>query len=232
MSHKESRLFSPPGDTRLFVILGPYGSGKSEISLNLALALKKQGRITALADLDIVNPYFRAREQEAMLEEKGIRLIAPEGELRHADLPSIPPGFWTLLQDQSLSGVIDLGGDKAGARVLAGWAKDVYKYKPQVWYVFNRARFDNAALDKAIASLRQLEAQVGLSITGILHNTHLLSETDAGTIREGARAAHELAQSARLPLVAHCVPRGLADSLTDVSPIMPMDLHLLRPWEE
>lgn len=231
MTPDSLRLFSPACHDRVFVILGPYGTGKSEISLNIALLLKAQGRSTALADLDIINPYFRSREQERMLAEKGIRLIAPEGAIRHADLPSVPPGLWTLLQDESLSGVIDLGGDKAGARVLAGWAQQIVQHKPQVWYVFNRARFDNATLNKTVGSLRQLEAQAGLAITGILHNTHLLSETEGDTIREGAKSARELAQACSLPLVAHCVPQRLVDELRDLAPLLPMRLHLLRPWE-
>ncbi|HPY94550.1 MAG TPA: hypothetical protein PLR12_03915, partial [Clostridia bacterium] len=89
----DPRLFSPPEDKRLFVILGPFGTGKTEISLNLALALAAQGRQAALADLDLVNPYFRSREKEEVLEQAGVRLIAPEGALRHADLPSIPPAL-------------------------------------------------------------------------------------------------------------------------------------------
>lgn len=231
MQTKPETPVFPPRDARLFVILGPYGAGKSEISLNLALAMKAQGRKTALCDLDIVNPYFRSREQETMLMQAGIWLMAPEGELRHADLPSIPQGLGALISDQSLSGVIDLGGDKPGARVLAGWAKAMAGKNPQVCYVFNRARFDNASLDSALLNLRLLEAQAGLPITGILHNTHLLGDTDAATIREGARAAKALADASDLPILAHCIPSHLVADLPELVPVLPMTLHLKRPWE-
>lgn len=227
----ERVLFAPPRDRRLFVVLGPFGAGKSEIALNLALALRAQGRQAALADLDLVNPYFRAREQEALLEQAGVRLIAPEGALRHADLPSIPPALWQLVFNQELSGVLDIGGDPTGARVLGAYAGDIIKQRPAVWYVFNQARHDNASAQQALMSLRQIEAQAGLQVEGVLHNTHLSHETTAGTLQEGAEAAAAFARTAGLPLICHCVKAALLDQVAGLFPLFPLTLYLRRPWE-
>lgn len=228
----EPRLFTLPGDTRLFILLGPFGSGKTEIALNLALALAAEGHRTALADLDLVNPYFRSREKDTMLESRGVKLIAPEGALRHADLPSIPPALWQLVFDQSLRGVMDIGGDRTGARVLGAYAADIKKQRPAVWYVFNQARYDNKDLAAARHNLAQIEAYAGLRVTGILHNTHLIHDTTAEAVLAGAEAARAFAGDAGLPLVCHCVRRDLLPSLKGLSPVFPMDTYMNRPWED
>lgn len=228
----EQTLFSPPLDTRLFVILGAFGSGKTEISLNLALALKAQGRQTALCDLDIVNPYFRSREKERMLEEAGVLLIAPEGPVRHADLPSIPPALRQLIYAGDVAGVLDVGGDRTGARVLGGYARDIMGQSPAVWYVFNQSRYDNVDLEAALGSFHQIQAQSGLTINGILHNTHLIADTTADTLMAGVAAARHFAAQTQLPLICHCARQDLVPELVDLSPLFPMTLFMNRPWED
>ena len=112
---------------RLTVIVGHSGSGKTELSVNLALWLAHTGQKTALADLDVVNPYFRSRERADLLDENGIRLITSSQACMDADLPSMPVELNTLLDDKSLTGILDIGGDAVGARVLA-------RYKPKLTY--------------------------------------------------------------------------------------------------
>ncbi len=222
----------PPHDVRIFVILGAYGAGKTEFSVNLALALAARGRRTALADLDIVNPYFRSREKSALLANKGVRLIAPQGELRDADLPVFPADLRTLLDDTGLTGVIDLGGDPAGARALAAFSGDLLSLHPAVWYVLNRSRFENADARRAIQSLQGIQAVLGLRVTGLVSNTHLLSDTDAALVREGAAFAGLLAVLTGLPVACHAVRDSLAPELADLHPLFPMTLRMNRPWED
>lgn len=232
MSAAEARLFTPPKDKRLFVILGAFGTGKTEFSINLALALAKQGRDTAIADLDLVNPYFRSREKEELLLQAGIALIAPEGALRNADLPSIPPAFRPLLFDSDRAGVLDVGGDRTGARVLGSFTKEITAQQPEVWYVYNHARYDNKDTQTALVSLRQVEAQSGLNVTGLVNNTHLLSHTTLETLITGAENAAKLAELAGLPLICHCAEESLARENPGLDPLFPMKLHMNRPWEE
>ncbi len=222
----------PPLGTRVFVILGAYGAGKTEFAVNLALALAAQGRKTALADLDVVNPYFRSREKAALLAEKGIRLIAPQGALRDADLPVIPADLRTPLDDDSLTGVIDLGGDPAGARALAAFSVDLLSASPAVWYVLNRSRFENADAGKAVQSLQGIQAVLGLKVTGLVSNTHLISDTTAALVREGAAFAGKVSALTGLPVVCHAVRDSLAPELADLNPLFPMTPRMNRPWEE
>lgn len=228
----EGHWFTPDKGKRLFVVLGAFGTGKTEFSINLALKLRESGRQTALCDLDLVNPYFRSREKDNLLEASGVRVIAPEGALRNADLPSIPPGLWQLVFNQELSGVLDIGGDSTGARVLGAYAKDLYKQQPAVYYVFNQARYDNADKQSALGSLRRIEARAGLRVNGLVHNTHLLGDTTADLVRTAAKHAERFAMDAGLPLVCHCVRRELADELPEISPLFPMGIHMNRPWED
>ena len=104
---------------RLSIITGHYGTGKTELSVNLALSLASGGERVILADLDIVNPYFRSRERRQLLEESGVRLIATSQACTAADVPSIPAELLAVLEDRTARGVLDTGGDPGGARVLA-----------------------------------------------------------------------------------------------------------------
>ncbi|MDD4711207.1 MAG: hypothetical protein PHD27_08075 [Eubacteriales bacterium] len=228
----DKHFFAPAGDKRLFIIVGAFGSGKTEFALNLALSLAGQGRPAALADLDLVNPYFRSREKGGMLEICGVKMIAPEGALRNADLPSIPPALPRLIHDKKTAGVVDVGGDRTGARVLAAYARDILKQDPSVWYVFNRSRYDNARNDAALTSLKQIEVSCGLRVNGIVHNTHLMGDTTAATVLWGFEAAKRLSELAGMPLVCHCARWDLIDELRTLSPLFPMTLYMNRPWED
>ena len=222
----------PPEGVRLFVILGAYGSGKTEFAVNLALKLAEGGKRTALADLDIVNPYFRSREKIRLLSDHGVQLIAPSGEMASADLPVVPAGVFTLIQDKGLYGVMDIGGDASGARVLAAFAKDLVSASPAVWYVLNHSRYDNADAGKALQSIRGVEMSSGLKVTGLISNTHLIAFTTADTLREGAAFAREVSALCGIPLACYAVRQDLVEEMPDVSPVFPMKLTLRRPWED
>ena len=101
-------------DKRIRIVTGHYGSGKTEFAVNYAINLAKSGEKAAIADLDIVNPYFRSREEKGRMERLGIRVVAPEGKFINADVPALPADINTLLQDESYQVVLDVGGDAAG----------------------------------------------------------------------------------------------------------------------
>ena len=121
-----------PADTRLFTVVGHFGSGKTEFAVNLALRLREERAQVALADLDVVDPYFRSRECEPLLAEKGIRLISSANTCRDADLPSMPAEVNVLLDNPGLTGVLDIGGDPSGARVLARYRRRLERQRPFV----------------------------------------------------------------------------------------------------
>lgn len=216
---------------RVFILVGPYGTGKTEVAVNLALRLSAMGRRTALADLDIVNPYFRSREREQVLNDAGVRLIAPPRHVAAADLPSVPQEVYAIIHDAGLYGVIDVGGEHHGALVMAQFAKALNEVKPMVWYVLNRSRLGGEGPEEAVRHLRLVEAHSGLSVTGIINNTHLLQETTLNTVDYGAAFARQVSQLSGLPLVFHAISRDIAKRAQLPEPILPMNLYNKRPWE-
>ena len=148
---------------RLSIVTGHYGTGKTEFAVNLALAMARDGERVMMADLDIVNPYFRSRERRKVLEEAGIRLISSSQACSDADVPALPAELLTILEDRSIRGVLDIGGDPVGARVLARFQPRIVMEDYQLIYVLNANRPEVREPENAIASLRGIEATTGLT---------------------------------------------------------------------
>ena len=147
---------------RLTLVTGHYGTGKTEFSVNLALALAEAGERAALADLDIVNPYFRSRERRELLEAAGVRLIAASQALADADVPALPAELHAVLEDRSVRGVLDVGGDPSGARVLARYRPRILKEDYQLLCIVNAARPEVRTAERSAEYLRAIEAVAGL----------------------------------------------------------------------
>ena len=134
---------------RLTIVTGHYGTGKTEFSVNLALALAGEGEQVMMADLDIVNPYFRSRERKALLEDAGIRLICSSQACSDADVPALPAEVLTILENRDVRGVLDIGGDPVGARVLARFRPKILQEDHQLVYVLNANRPEVRAPENA-----------------------------------------------------------------------------------
>lgn len=215
---------------RLTIVTGHYGTGKTEFSVNLALALAREHPDVTLADLDIVNPYFRSRERKALLAESGVTLISSSQACTDADVPSLPPQLLGLLDDPSRRGVLDIGGDPVGARVLARFRPRIAKEDHQLLFVLNANRPEVRQRDDAIRYLRSIEAVTGLSCTGIVNNTHLCGETTAEDIRKGAVLAAAVSEETGIPLLCHTALETLAGELEDL-PLFPIRIYMKKPWE-
>ena len=217
---------------RLSIITGHYGTGKTEFAVNLALALASDGNQVMVADLDVVNPYFRSRERRAMLEEAGIQLISSSQACANADVPSLPAEVFTILQNRGLCGVLDIGGDPVGARVLARFQPKIVVEDYQLIYVLNANRPEVREPEDAIAYLRAIEATTGLTCTGIVNNTHLCGETTEEEIRKGADLAHAVSQETGVPVLCHVAVERLAESLSDLpETVFPITIKMKKPWE-
>ena len=215
---------------RLTIVTGHYGTGKTEFSVNLALALTREHPDVTLADLDIVNPYFRSRERKALLAQHGVTLISSSQACTDADVPSLPPQLLGLLDDPSRRGVLDIGGDPVGARVLARFRPRIAKEDHQLLFVLNANRPEVRQRDDAIRYLRSIEAVTGLSCTGIVNNTHLCGETTAEDIRKGAVLAAAVSEETGIPLLCHTALETLAGELEDL-PLFPIRIYMKKPWE-
>jgi hypothetical protein len=219
--------------SRLTVVVGHFGSGKSEFSINLALALAARGHQFSLADLDVVDPYFRSRECRKLLERRGGRLIVSSQACMDADVPSLPPDIHALFDDKSRFGVMDIGGDPAGARVLAQYRKFLAEGDVRIWFVVNANRPLTDTAEKAWIYLRNIEAVLGARITGLVNNTHLCHMTSWEDIRAGATLAEKLSGLSGIPVICHTVPAELVGEDPGFSgTVFPIKLNLRKPWEK
>ena len=217
---------------RISIITGHYGTGKTEFSVNLALAMAAEGETVMLADLDIVNPYFRSRERKPMLEAAGVRLISSSQACSDADVPALPAELLTVLEDRSYRGVLDIGGDPVGARVLARFQPKIVQEDYRLLFVLNANRPEVRTPEQAELYLRSIEAVTGLTCGGIVNNTHLCGETTPHEIRRGAELAGEVSERTHIPVVCHVAERRLAgdESLSGLK-LFPIDIYMKKPWE-
>ena len=217
---------------RMQIITGHYGSGKTEYAVNLALHLAQTTENVALADMDIVNPYFRSYEQAKRLEDAGIRVIVTScGGI--ADIPAINPEVMSIFQQEKWTGVLDIGGDPIGARVLARFAHQLKSEDFDLLFVLNANRPETKDVESALQYMQGIEAECRQKVTGIVNNTHLCGETTAEEILKGARLAQELSERTSLPVIHHAVQRKFVEQVQDKlsEPILPMNIYMKKPWE-
>ena len=217
---------------RIQIITGHYGSGKTEYAVNLALHLAETTENVALADLDIVNPYFRSYEQAKRMEDAGIRVIVTScGGV--ADIPAINPEVMSIFQQEKWTGVLDVGGDPIGARVLARFAHMLKAGEYDLLFVLNANRPETKDVDSALQYMQAIEAESRLKVTGIVNNTHLCRETTPEEILKGANLAQQLSERTGLPVVHHGVQRKFVDDVKDkiTGEILPMNIYMIKPWE-
>jgi len=164
-------------DKRIRIVIGHYGSGKTEFSVNYAVKLAKMGRKVGLVDLDVINPYFRSREKTALLAEIGIKVVGSNLEGNALDVPAISGEAATPLQDKSYDAILDVGGDPAGARALGRYFPILRDGEYDMFFVLNANRPETQSVDKAMEYIAKIEATARAKVTGIVNNTHMLKAT-------------------------------------------------------
>lgn len=220
---------------RGLLLVGDYGSGKTEVSVNLALHLAAGGRALALADLDLVNPYFRSREAREPLEQAGIRVVAPGGGQAFADLPILLPQVKGLLQDPDALSVLDVGGDEAGSRALAGLAPAFDPARHGFWFVVNARRPFCDTPDGVLAAIRRVEQGArGWRINGLVSNTHLMEETTADMILEGVELSRAVGRELGVEVAFAAAMEPVAAQLDEEKlglPLLVMERIMVPPWQ-
>ncbi|MBW2526109.1 MAG: cobalamin biosynthesis protein CbiA [Deltaproteobacteria bacterium] len=228
-----------PADTPLPVasivgFVGNYGSGKTEVAVNYSLQVAETGRKLNIADLDIVNPYFRCREALEILEERGIGVVVPRGANIHAELPILLPEVKGLLSRPDEVSVLDVGGDDVGARALSHLAPDFPapgEYK--LLQVINRQRPFTDTVEGCLRMRDQIEHSSRLRISGLVANNHLMDETTPDIIEEGYDFACAVAREAGVPVEMVVVEQRLVqDVRTDrfEPPVLLIDRRMTPPW--
>ena len=219
-------------NTRLTVVVGHFGSGKTEFSINLALRLRQAHEPVALADLDVVDPYFRSRECAGMFRERDIRLISSAPNCHDADLPSMPPEVHVLTDNRDIWGVMDIGGDPSGARVLARYRRGLQENGARLVCVINANRPLSDTADKCVDYIRRIEAACGMQVDALVNNTHCCHLTELSDILSGAEMAAEVTEKTGIPVMCHCVPERLYEqAAAQLDRVFPMELFMKKPWE-
>ncbi len=230
---------------RIILLVGDYGSGKTEVAVNLAFKLAAEERQLqdgageprrlAIADLDLVNPYFRCREAREPLEAAGVRVVMPRSAEGHqfADLPILLPEVKGLVQDRGVRAILDVGGDEVGSRVLATLAPFMPREETGFWFVVNASRPWNDEAKGVLATIARIEGASGLGVSGLVSNTHLMAETTPEHVLGGVRLAEEVAVARGVPLVLVTAMENVARELPAGSvpyPLLALRRLMVPPW--
>lgn len=228
------QLSTPFKTKRVTAFVGDYGSGKTEVAINFSLTLRATGQPLKIADLDIVNPYFRSREAVDVFRRAGVELIAPEGDQAWADLPIILPGIAGAIHDPNSSLVLDVGGEAAGSRVLASLLNGTADGEYDLLAVVNANRPFTQDAEGTESVLAKIEKASELTVTGIVSNTHLLRETTPDMVLRGYEVAESIARDLGVDVRFVSVEESVADRLDTSSfaaPIFVIKRYVLLPWE-
>lgn len=212
---------------RVYLLCGHYGSGKTNIAVNLALFLKKEREKVAIADLDIVNPYFRTKDSADALRAAGIDLIASEYAGSNVDIPALPQELYRLTDDKDLTCVIDVGGDDRGALALGRIAPALRQEDNfEMLAVINRFRPLTPDAASTLEVLREVEAAGGLPFTGLVNNSNLGAATTAEDVLASVGYAKDVEKITNLPLVMTTAEDRLIPALSGKIPdLFPLKLQ-------
>ena len=206
---------------RLTLFAGHYGSGKTNIAVNYALRLAGEGKPVCIADLDIVNPYFRTTDSEKELNAAGVTLIRPQFANSNVDLPALPAEAYRLIADKTTFGIMDIGGDDRGAYALGRFVPSILQENNyRMVFVANCYRPLTRTPAEALEIMWEIEEACGLKFTDIVNNSNLGSETTADTVLNSLEFIEELKSISNLPLFFHaaenCVALNLRGKLENV----------------
>jgi hypothetical protein len=205
-------------ERRITIVVGHFGSGKTEIAVNGALSLAGAGQAVSLVDVDLVKPYFRTREARDLLAGLDIEVVAPDGENATADLPIVLPRVRTLCRDEGRRVILDAGGDDTGARVLGSLSDVLRPAGADLLLVLNFRRPFTPDVPSAVAMAREITAAARLPVTGVVSNTHLMHDTTPAIVHEGLCMARETAAALGVDVRAVAVEEGHAAALRNASP--------------
>ena len=210
---------------RLTLFAGHYGSGKTNIAVNYALALSREGKKVCIADLDIVNPYFRTKDSAKELEENGICLISPQYANTNVDLPALPAESYRLVQDKGIYGIMDIGGDDRGAYALGRFTPAIREENNyRMAFVANCCRPLTRTAEDALEIMKEIENACGLAFTCIVNNSNLGTETTAQTVLDSLEFIEQLCELSGLPLWMHTAEMSVAEQLSGI-PVLPLTLQ-------
>ncbi|MGI6665427.1 MAG: ParA family protein [Christensenellaceae bacterium] len=215
------------------VCIGNYGSGKTEIALNIALKAAAAGKKTMLVDMDLINPYFKSSAQRARLEAAGVEVVAPVNANTMVEAMSLSGEIYLPFQRDDLEQVVfDVGGDANGSRVLGMLKEHFTKVKKQVEFLFimNIGRPLQRNAEEIIHILREIEKSGSYQVTGLVNNTNLARETEVFFIHAGEKMAEEVSRKTGIPIKCTVIREDLAAAYTGKYPVLPIQIYMREDW--
>ena len=210
---------------RLTLFAGHYGSGKTNIAVNYALALAGEGKQVCIADLDIVNPYFRTKDSAKELEAAGVTLISPQFANTNVDLPALPAEAYRLVTDKRIYGIMDIGGDDRGAYALGRYVPGILEENNyRMLFVANASRPLTRTPEEALEVMREIEAACGLRFTDLVNNTNLGDLTTADTVLNSQEYMEKLSSLSGLPIFMTTAKADVAAKL-ELNDVLPLTLQ-------
>lgn len=220
-------------DKRLIIITGHYGSGKTEFAVNYSIKCAREFKKVNIADLDVVNPYFRSREKTEELAEKGVRVIGSMLGNSTLEIPAIPPEVRGMIEDKDAKTILDVGGDPEGARILAGYSSYIKDQDYTMLLIVNANRPQTQTLEEVLGFIERIEATSKLKITGLVNNTHLLKNTREEDVIRGHKLVGEVSKATGLPVLYETAIKSVVDEIkkkhNDLS-MFPLDLYMRETW--
>ena len=215
----------------IVIITGHYGSGKTNFAVNLALDFAARGEIVTIADMDIVNPYFRTADFGEFFDRGNIKTIFPLYAGSNLDIPALDGRIEAAVASAGRL-ILDVGGDDAGATALGRYSGAIAARGYSMLYIVNFCRLQTATAGQAAQSMAEIAAAAKLNITAIVNNSNLAADTDAGLIIRKAEPAEHLSQITGVPLLCHCARRDIDTSGIPLENIYPVDVYVNHIWEK
>ena len=212
------------------VLCGHYGSGKTNLTVNLALQAARAGEPVTVIDMDIVNPYFRTADFRGLFQEAGVRLIAPVYANTNLDLPVLPPSVGTAIRDKRGRVFLDLGGDEDGAVALGGFSAALEEQGYSMVYVVNSRRELEPDPGEEAALLARIPAASRLRVSWLVNNTNLGPETTGEVIRQSAPYLAEVSRLTGVPVLGTVIDERLLPSITGER-LLPVQIYVKPPWD-
>lgn len=218
---------------KLLIIAGHYGSGKTEYAVNKALDLAKKFGKAEIADLDIVNTYFRTREITDFLDSKNVKVYDSNLGNTTLDLPALSPAIMGVIENLEIPSILDVGGNAIGARVLARFGDNIFRRDYELLFVVNANRPETQTAEETITYLRSIEDTAQLKVTGLVNTTHMLKDTEPEDVIRGHKLCMEISKEIGVPIYEEVCMKEIAGKIDDEeikAKLFPIDLYMRANW--